>query len=113
MTSKPIPGEAHAAYGMAGILAAGGLFAMARKSSVKSLVPSLAFAAGYAYSGERIRQGEGAEGHRTATVLGLVLTTAMFGRAFQTKKIYPAGIVALLAAVSGSYHAYKWHLWSS
>ena len=106
------PGEAHAAYGMAALLVAGGVFAMVKRGSVKSLIPSVVFASGYVFAAERLRQGEGAQGHRIAAALGLGLGTAMVIRAGQTKKLYPAGIVGVLGLVSGGYHAYKWKLWT-
>lgn len=110
--TRPIPGEAHMAFSMAGLLTAAGVFALVRRGSVKSLVPSLAFAGGYAFAGEQIRNGEGANGHALAAGLGGVLGSGMLYRSVMSGKLMPSGAVSILALVSASYHGYKYTEWT-
>ena len=103
----PPPGEAHAAFGVAGLVAVGGIIGFAKRRSVPSLVAGLAFGAGFAAAGMMISDGKEFQGHATAATLGTVLAGAMGSRALKTGKMMPAGAVAAIGAAALAYHGKK------
>lgn len=105
-----IPGEAHAAFGMAAFVALGGAIALKRGSTKSALFSGL-YALGYAASGEAIRRNEAEYGHGAATLLGSFLAISMGFRYVATKKMFPPVVIGTTAAVSCAYHAYKWYQW--
>lgn len=110
-TRKPIPGEAHAAYGAGLVLTSAGFFAYYRKGSIPSLVGSLGFASLYFLSGEMIRNGSEVQGHGLATMSSMTLGGFMGTRMWQNGKLMPGGPIVVLASLSGVYHATKYLQW--
>lgn len=108
---RPIPGEAHAAYGMGLLLTSAGFFAYYRKNSIPSLVGSLSFAGLYFFSGEMIRNGSEVQGHGLATLSSITLGGFMGTRIWKTGKVMPGGPVVVLATISGVYHGTKYLQW--
>ncbi|KAH9255707.1 hypothetical protein BASA81_006101 [Batrachochytrium salamandrivorans] len=106
-----IPGEAHAAFGMAAFVGIGGAVALSRGSKRSALFSGL-YALGYLASGEAIRRNEAQYGHSAATLLGAFLSISMGFRYAATKKVFPPVVVGGAAALSTAYHAYKWYQWT-
>jgi uncharacterized membrane protein (UPF0136 family) len=96
---------------MAGVCGGGGVAGYVKARSVPSLVAGLACGGLFLGSGLLIKQGENVKGHSAALLTSSALFGAMAPRALRTKKLMPAGLVALLGAGSAAYHAKKTMDW--
>ena len=110
-TRQPIPGEAHAAYGMGLVLTSAGFFAYYRRKSIPSLIGSLGFASLYFLSGEMVRNGSELQGHGLASISSVALGSFMGARMWRSGKMMPGGPVVAIASISGIYHATKYLQW--
>jgi uncharacterized membrane protein (UPF0136 family) len=111
MASSRAPGSAHLSFTMAGVCGGGGVAGYVKARSVPSLVAGLACGGLFLGSGLLIKQGENVKGHSAALLTSSALFGAMAPRALRTKKLMPAGLVALLGAGSAAYHAKKTMDW--
>lgn len=111
MKQVVVPGEAHAALGMAALVGVGGAVALSRGSKRSALFCGL-YALGYVASGEAIRKNEAQYGHGAAALLGAFLSVSMGVRFAATKKVFPPVVLGGAAALSTAYHAYKWYQWT-
>jgi len=106
-----MPGSAHAALTMAGISAAGGVYAFAKAKSKASLVAGIGLGAAFAAGSYAINLGHDFEGHAIAAGTSLALVSTMGPRYIKTVSIMPAGILALLGTASFAYEAKKAYEW--
>ncbi|GAB4817267.1 hypothetical protein N2152v2_004313 [Parachlorella kessleri] len=104
-------GSSHISFTLAAITGAAGVSGYAKSSSVPSLVAGLGIAATFAAGGALINSGRSDLGHPTNLVASLALVAAMTPRAIRTRKLWPAGAMALLGWASSGYEAKKTLEW--
>ena len=107
------PGSAHPAFGLGALTIIGGAVGYMKKGSKASLgagvvCGSLLIGSGVLISGENQY-----EGHLLASGTSSLMTLGMGSRFVKSGKFMPAGLVAVLGAVSCAYHAKKTMEWSS
>eukprot|EP00747_Dinoflagellata_sp_TGD_P189303 gnl/TRDRNA2_/TRDRNA2_49470_c0_seq1.p1 gnl/TRDRNA2_/TRDRNA2_49470_c0~~gnl/TRDRNA2_/TRDRNA2_49470_c0_seq1.p1 ORF type:complete len:125 (-),score=26.93 gnl/TRDRNA2_/TRDRNA2_49470_c0_seq1:105-434(-) len=107
---KP-PGQAHLNLSVGALLAIGGLFAYVKKGSVPSLLGGGFCGAGLIASGTMARK-DPRRAFLLGTIVSAILSAGMIPRAVKTKKMMPAGMVALLGAIALLYNGKKLKEWS-
>lgn len=102
-----VPGSAHPAFGLGGLVMAGGAAGYMRAGSKASLGSGLLFGGLLVGSGVMISGDNQLEGHCLAAGTSSVLALAMGRRFVVTRKVMPSGVVAVLGAASAGYHTLK------
>mmetsp|Transcript_10800 Transcript_10800/g.14016 ORF Transcript_10800/g.14016 Transcript_10800/m.14016 type:complete len:112 (+) Transcript_10800:62-397(+) len=105
------PGSAHMAFGVGGLVLAGGLMGYLKKGSKASLIASGGTAALLFASGVIVTKGYDFEGHALAFGTSSLLAVGMGMRSFKSGKFMPAGLVATIGVVSAAYQAKKTLEW--
>ena len=91
----------------------GGTVGFLRKNSKASLVAGVVFGSALIGSGVLISQGDHVyEGHLLACGASGIMSLAMGQRFLSSGKFMPAGMVAVLGAVSTAYHIQKALEWA-
>ena len=106
-----MPGSAHAAFTMAALMAGGGLGGYAKSKSKPSLIAGIAFASLFCASGMLIQNGNDFKGHGLAAISSIALTGSMGARAMRSRKLFPAGGIALAGLASSAYQVKKVTEW--
>jgi uncharacterized membrane protein (UPF0136 family) len=102
MNHRP-PGVSHPAFGLAALCALGGGVGLVRGSKV-SLVAGLIFGGAFAFAGQTISEGRAADGYKLAMATSSVLSGAMMFRWISTRKVMPAGALALVGAAGAALY---------
>lgn len=87
------------------ILALGGAMGFAKKGSVPSLIGGVGCGASLWAAGGKMTQKYPKRGFMFATLVSALLAAGMIPRALKTKKMMPAGMVALLGLISFLHNA--------
>mmetsp|Transcript_6629 Transcript_6629/g.21396 ORF Transcript_6629/g.21396 Transcript_6629/m.21396 type:complete len:108 (+) Transcript_6629:79-402(+) len=104
-------GAAHLSFTTATLLAGGGVWGYVRRKSMPSLIGGLSTGCAMAGSGVLIQTGNDLEGHFLGLATSSLLLGTMGARFAATRKMLPAGAIALLALVSCAYHGKKVNEW--
>ena len=106
------PGSAHPAFGLGGLVIAGGAAGYFRKGSKASLGAGLLCGGLLIGSGALISGEHQYEGHLLASGTSGLMALGMGQRFVSTGKFMPAGLVAALGATSMAYHVKKSLEWA-
>mmetsp|Transcript_6646 Transcript_6646/g.20120 ORF Transcript_6646/g.20120 Transcript_6646/m.20120 type:complete len:109 (-) Transcript_6646:1641-1967(-) len=108
-----MPGDSHTAYTMGAITIAGGLAGYIRARSLPSIMSSVPIGLGFLASGYAIDNGKEYEGHLGAFICSGIMVAALAPRAVRTRKLFPGGVLSLLALASAVYEGEKTSQWAS
>mmetsp|Transcript_25471 Transcript_25471/g.47527 ORF Transcript_25471/g.47527 Transcript_25471/m.47527 type:complete len:108 (-) Transcript_25471:191-514(-) len=101
-----MPGEAHPAFTVGGLVFAGGLIGFIKSSSKGSLIGGAIIGAGFAGAGMLITKGEGFQGHALASTCALSLA-GMFGRKLLKGGGMVPAIYTFIGLASLTFHGKK------
>jgi len=107
-----VPGSAHVNYTLAAVVGIGGVYGYIKTRSVPSLIAGVSIGSLYAFSAYLISQHRASEGHAVAAVTSAILTAAMGGRFYTTRRVMPAGMLTGIGAAATYYNGIKWREWS-
>lgn len=107
------PGSAHPAFGLGALTIAGGAMGYMKKGSKASLGAGVFFGSLLIGSGVLISGEHQYEGHLLASGTSSLMAVGMGQRFVKSSKFMPAGLVAVLGAISCAYHVKKTMEWSS
>ena len=110
MADRPA-GSSHFALTMAVLSGIGGVAGYLKTGSMPSLVAGVGIGGLYAFGGWQINRGSADLGHRINTAAALLLAGAMGPRYLTTRKLWPAGIMAVAGLASAVYEGRQAWLW--
>mmetsp|Transcript_2196 Transcript_2196/g.3121 ORF Transcript_2196/g.3121 Transcript_2196/m.3121 type:complete len:109 (+) Transcript_2196:41-367(+) len=102
-----MPGEAHPAFGVGGLVVGGGILGFVQKASKGSLIGGSVLGAGFLGAGLLINKGEGFYGHSLASGCALSLMGVFGSKFIKSRAIFPAGLYTILGMASFAYHGKK------